>query len=60
MDIGNLKFDVVLYTAENFLDAIDMAGNTIRIDGLTNEDAGELIRVLAAYPINICVFLRRE
>lgn len=55
-----MKFDILLYTCDNLFDAGVDGESLIRINGLSEEDAGTLASVLAGTNVNVCLLPYKE
>ena len=55
-----MKFNVLLYTCDNLFDAGEDGNNLIRVEGLSESDAGELSELLVGTNVHVCLLPYRE
>lgn len=57
-----MTFDAIIYDADNIRDALSdsLINNVLRIDDLSEEDAGLLASIFTDHGIGICLLPRKE
>lgn len=55
-----MKYDVIIYIAENLREIFEPDSDVIRVNGLTEEDAKMLAKILIEHDRNICLLPYEE
>lgn len=57
-----MTFDAIIHDADSIRDALSdsLTNNVLRIDNLSEEDAGQLAYILTNHGIGICLLPREE
>ena len=57
-----MTFDAIIYDADSIRDALSdsLTNNVLRIDDLSEEDAGQLASIFTDHGVGICLLPRKE
>nr|DAV00797.1 MAG TPA: hypothetical protein [Bacteriophage sp.]DAW12808.1 MAG TPA: hypothetical protein [Caudoviricetes sp.] len=57
-----MKFDVIIHNAINIQDIFSdpLENDAIQVDGLAEDEAGDLARILTNHDVGVCLIPRKE
>lgn len=55
-----MKYDILIFDSDNFLDVNDPATDSIFVNGLTQDEMEAISRIMGQHDLNVCLFPCKE